>query len=174
MCVNILNILHTPRQNFGVIPVTINSPDLRNLNEVLDVIFKQIGVIGCWGILCEIELIRMSLDFIEDQSTLVQVMAWCRQAPSHCLSQCWPRSLSLYSVTRPQHYNNVIMGEMASQITSLTIVYSNVYSGGDQSKHQSTASLAFVLGIHRGPVNSPHKWIVTRKLFPFDDVIMMI
>ena len=67
------------------------------------------------------------------------------------------------------HYDDVIMGAIASQITSLTIVYSTVYSGADQSKHQSSASLAFVWGIHRG---SPHKWPVTRKMFPFDDVIM--
>ena len=59
-----------------------------------------------------------------------------------------------------RHYDDVIMGAMASQITSLTIVYSTVYSGADQSKHQSSASLAFVWGIHRGPVNSPHKWPV--------------
>ena len=70
------------------------------------------------------------------------------------------------------HYDDVIMGAIASQITSLTIVYSTVYSGADQSKHQSSASLALVRGIHRGPVNSPHKWPVTRKMFPFDDVIM--
>ena len=70
------------------------------------------------------------------------------------------------------HYDDVIMGAIASQITSLTIVYSTVYSGLDQRKHQSSASLAFVWGIHRGPVNSPHKWPVTRKMFPFDDVIM--
>ena len=57
------------------------------------------------------------------------------------------------------------MGSMASQITSLTIVYSAVYSGEDQRKHQSSASLAFVRGIHRGPVNSPHKWPVTRNFF---------
>ena len=44
----------------------------------------------------------MSLDFAKDKSTLVQVMAWCRQATSHYLSQCWPRSLSPYSVSRPQ------------------------------------------------------------------------
>ena len=69
------------------------------------------------------------------------------------------------------HYYDVIMGAIASQITSLTIVYSTVYSGADQSKHQSSASLAFVWGIHP-PVNSPHKWPVTRKMFPFDDVIM--
>ena len=66
------------------------------------------------------------------------------------------------------------MGAIATQITSLTIVYSTVYSGADQSKHQSSASLAFVWGIHRGPVNSPHKWPVTRKMFPFDDVIMYL
>ena len=70
------------------------------------------------------------------------------------------------------HYIDVIMGLMASQITSLTIVYSRVYSGSDQRKHQSNASLAFVWGIHRSLVNSPHKRPVTRKMFPFDDVII--
>ena len=80
-------------------------------------------------------------------------------------------SLSSYSM-RVQHYGDVVMTTMASQITTLTIVYSTVYSGADQRKHQSSASLAFVQGIHRGPVNSPHKWPVTRKMFPFDDVIM--
>ena len=64
------------------------------------------------------------------------------------------------------------MGVNASQITSLTVVYSDVYSGVDQRKHQSSASLAFVRGIHRGPMNFPHKWPVTQKMFPFDDVIM--
>ena len=72
------------------------------------------------------------------------------------------------------HYDDVIMGTIASQITSLTSVYSTVYSGADQSKHQSSASLAFVWGIHRGPVNSPHKWPVTRKMSSFDDVIMRV
>ena len=66
------------------------------------------------------------------------------------------------------------MGAIASQITSLTTVYLTIYSGADQRKHQSSASLTFVRGIHRGPVNSPHKWPVTRKMFPFDDVIMYI
>ena len=65
------------------------------------------------------------------------------------------------------------MGTMRSQITSLTIVYSTDYSDADQSKYQSSASLAFVRGIHRRPVNSPHKWPVMRKMFPFDDVIMI-
>ena len=63
------------------------------------------------------------------------------------------------------HYNDVIMGAIASQITSLTIVYSTIYSDTDQRKHQGSALLAFVWGIHRGPVNSPHKWPVTQKYF---------
>ena len=70
------------------------------------------------------------------------------------------------------HYSDVIMGTIASQITSLTIVYSTVYSDADQRKHQSSTSLAFVWGIHWGAVNSPHKWPVTRKMFQFDEVIM--
>ena len=73
----------------------------------------------------------------------------------------------------PTHYDDVTMGTIASQITSLASVYSIVYSSADQRKHQSSVSLAFVWGIHRGPVNSPHKWPVTRKMFPFDDVIMV-
>ena len=70
------------------------------------------------------------------------------------------------------HYSDVIMDAMVYQITSLTIVYLIVYSGADQRKHQRSASLAFVRGIHRWPVNSSHKWPVPRKMFPFDDVIM--
>ena len=70
------------------------------------------------------------------------------------------------------HYNDDIMGAMASQITSLTIVYWTVHSRADQRKHESSASLAFVWGIHRWPVNSLHKWPVTRKMFPFDEGIM--
>ena len=69
------------------------------------------------------------------------------------------------------HCSDVIMGAIASQIASLTIVHSTVYSGADHRKHQNSASLAFVRGIHREPVNSPHKGPVTRKMFPFDDVI---
>ena len=64
------------------------------------------------------------------------------------------------------------MTMLASQITSLPVVCSIVYSDVNQRKHQSSASLAFVREIHRGPVNFPHKWPVTRKMFPFDDVIM--
>ena len=70
------------------------------------------------------------------------------------------------------HYCDVKMGTIASQITSLTIIYSIVYSGTDQRKHQSSASLAFVRRIHRWSVNSPRIWPVPRKILPFDDAIM--
>ena len=70
------------------------------------------------------------------------------------------------------HHSDVIMSAMVSQITSLKIVYSTVYSDVNLRKHQSSESLAFVRGIHRRPVNSPHKGPVTRKMYPFDDVII--
>ena len=88
---------------------------------------------------------------------ILQEVWWIfwRNSPSHRVTLHWRHN-----------------GTIASQITSLTIVYSTVYSDAAQRKYQSSASPAFVRGIHRGPVNSPHKWPVTRKTFPFDDVIM--
>ena len=68
------------------------------------------------------------------------------------------------------HYSDVIMSAMASQITGVSMVCSTVCSGADQRKHQSSASLDFVWGIHRWLLDSPHKGPVTRKMFPFDDV----
>ena len=56
-----------------------------------------------------------------------------------------------------KHYIDVTMTTMASKITSLTVVYSIVYSDADQRKHQSSASLAFVWGIHRD------RWIPRTK-----------
>ena len=70
------------------------------------------------------------------------------------------------------HYSDVIMSTKASRITGVSIVYSTICSGANQRKHQSSASLAFVRGIHRWPMNSPHKGSVTWKMYPFDDVIM--
>ena len=86
-----------------------------------------------------------------------------------CLAPCSTKPSTRIGIT---HYSDILMGMMASQITSLPIVYSNVYSGTDQRKHQSSVSLAFVWGIHWWQVNSPYKWPVTQKMFPFDDVIM--
>ena len=77
-------------------------------------------------------------------------------------------------IVRGLHYNDVIMGAMASQITSVTIAYSIVCSSPDQRKHRSSASLAVVRGIHRGPMNSSHKGPVTQKMFPLNDVMMIL
>ena len=97
--------------------------------------------------------------FIMRNSIYLYIVFWHNEGIVHCHEErC--------------HNDDVRMGAIAYEITSLTIVYSSVYSGAYQSKHQSSASLAFVWRIHRGPVNSPHKWPVTRKMFPFDDVIM--
>ena len=101
---------------------------------------------------------------------------WCYEMKNTLyITSSFTRNPSTDSpLLRTSHYGDVIMSAIASQITSLTIVYSTVYSDADQRKHQSSASLAFVRGIHRGPVNSPHKWPATRKTFPFDDVIMNV
>ena len=112
-------------------------------------------------------------------------MSWCHHSMQFICNEsvpnlCWQHRVhnsslqvhSYYLVTDSLHYCDAIMGTVASQITSLAILYTTVYPDADQSKHQSSASLAFVWGIHRGPVNSPHKRPVTRKMFPFDDVIM--
>ena len=64
------------------------------------------------------------------------------------------------------------MSVMAFQITSVSIVYSTVYSDADRKNHQSYVSLAFVRELHRWSMNSPQKGSVTQKMFPFDDVIM--
>ena len=77
-----------------------------------------------------------------------------------------------YQGLHTHHYCDAIMGAMASQITSVSTVWSAVCSGADQRKHQSSASPALVRGIHRSPVDSPHKRAGTRKMFPFVDVIM--
>ena len=83
----------------------------------------------------------------------------------------WP-SDALWCCRSRSTVVQVMADMMASLITDVSIVYSPVCSGADQRKHQSSASLAFVWGIHRWPVNSPHKGPVTRKMFPFHDVIM--
>ena len=118
----------------------------------------------------------------------------CSQWPNHYLASIgsdnglapnkwWPSLVTYISVTRLQFNKasflfvpsgDAIMSAMTSPILSVSIVYSAVCSGADQRKHQNFASLAFVRGIHHWPVNSPHnEGPVTRKMFPFDDVIMV-
>ena len=72
------------------------------------------------------------------------------------------------------HYNDGIRSAIASQMTGISIVSSTLCSGADRRKHQNSASLAFARGIHRWPADSSHKGPATRKMFPFDGVIMVI
>ena len=75
-------------------------------------------------------------------------------------------------ILRQGNDDDVIMGAMASQLTDVSIVCSTVCSGANRRKHQSSASVAFARPINRWPMDSPHKGPVTRKMFPFDEVIM--
>ena len=93
---------------------------------------------------------------------------WHHNFMAGCGSLLWANTCCLWSGIKSWPGS----GCLQRQITSLTIVFSTAYSDTDQKKHQSSASLVFVQEIHQGPVNSPHKWPVTRKMFPFDDVIM--
>ena len=117
---------------------------------------------------------KMKLNDGHERNGSIRKIVSCVFRVAGCVkSQGTERGKVLGSDGKLAHnYNDVIMSTMASQITRLTIVYSSAYSGTDQRKHQSSASLAFVRGIHRRPVNSPHKGPVTRKMLPFDDVIM--
>ena len=145
------------------------------------VIFNLILVVNGWGISCETALIWMSLDHIYGKSTLVQVMAWCRQATSHYLSQCWPRSQSPYGVTRPQWADELNQNPVNSPVqtnwTTKTVLWTNkilrdlTISFGwisyiAQSPHDDVIKWKhfryrryrpFVRGIPWSPVNSPHK-----------------
>ena len=95
------------RYNCLLLAVDINSlAPGRFEYSFIKTIFKLILAFDGWSLSYGIVLRCMSLDLTVDKSTLVQVMAWCRQATSHHLSQCWPRSLLPCSVTRPQWYQN--------------------------------------------------------------------
>ena len=99
---------------------------------------------------------------------IVQDIMWLCKYDTSTWSDIWFLRITDFRGdirARSCHINDVIMGEIASQITSLTTVYSTVYSDADQRKHQSSASQAFLRGIQRGPLNSPHKWPVLRKMF---------
>ena len=93
-------------------------------------IFQIISVIDGWVISCEFALRWMSLDLTDDKSPLVQVMAWCRQATSHYLSQWWPRYLLPYGITRPQwvdlwsvslRFNDILLWAISQEIPQPSI-----------------------------------------------------
>ena len=117
----------------------------------------------------------MWLPRLEIKFTFIQTPGINTLARSHTHAQTKQKSNKTMPIIKCDcmvHYSDGIMSAMASQITSITIVYSIAYSGAHQRKHRRSASLAFMTGIHRWPVNSPHKRPVTRKMVPFDDVVM--
>ena len=91
-------------------------------------IFNPISMIDGWGISCEIALRWMSLDLTDDMSTLIQVMAWCHQATSHYLSQCWPRYMSPYGITRPQWVDSIAHGFFGTMLFNGMYILGDVYS----------------------------------------------
>ena len=107
--------------------------------------------------------------YFQWKSSIINALLWA--VGTTWSSNLFPRPCE-YILVAWLHYSDVIMSTMASQITDVSIVCSTFCSGADQRKHESSASLAFVRGIHRWPVNSPHKGPVTRKMFKYDDVIM--
>ena len=132
-------------------------------------IFKSILLHSAWG---GHEMLRT----IHQHFVICLFHLWlasCLKSSSRSLISNAIDIVSSASPLITAHYNDVIMGTIASQITSLTIVFSTIYLDTYQRKHQSSASLVFVWGIHWKLVNSPHKWPVTRIMFPFHDVIMI-
>ena len=110
------------------------------------------------NVVCEMAAILFREGFVNAPRSAVNRGPWGQKSRMECRSNAY--------------YSDVIMNTIASQITGVSIVYSTVCSGADQRNYQSSTSLAFVRGIHRWPVNSPYKRPVTRKTYPFDDIIM--
>ena len=106
------------------------------------------------------------------KSTVTNCVLWAiRVHDCHIiLSLC--RITVFRSAVEYGHYSDVIMSTMASQITEESIVCAPVCSGADK-KHQSSVSLSFGRGIYRWPVDSPHNGPETRKIFSFDDIILI-
>ena len=120
---------------------------------------------GCYCILCLCYFLAKSYGWIPNETIDWSYTSMCLDVSAGQFAKwCHEDNNLLLNITKfLPHYTDVIMGAIASQFTSLAIVYSTIYSDADQRKHQSSQSLAFVWGIHRGPVNSPYKWPVTRK-----------
>ena len=150
-----------------------------------DVLFYDNQIINhnCYIIMYRMVLIQSILIFVKENWTHLRtprsVMSISVSTEKLYLHEIkytyiWKRYLSCIDCamyTTHWHYNYVIMSATVSQITGISIVCLTVCSGTNQRKHQSSASRAFVKGIHRWPVDSPHKGPVTQKMFPFDDVV---
>ena len=113
-----------------------------------------------------------SLQYLTKGSPYFTLMGKPWGTPVRPLEKCY-RTQHLRCRKPHHHYSDVAMKATPSEIIGVPSVYSTGRSGADQRIHQSFASLTFVRGIHRWPINTPNKGPVTRKMFPFHDVIMM-
>ena len=120
-------------------------------------IFKLSLVTDGWCVSCEIALRWISLDLTADKSTLVQVMAWCHEATSHYLSQCWPISMSPYDVTRPQW----VKGEKFSE-----------YIKGKPS--QISGSICHPWCSSSGSIISPWDWLLIYQHEKWVDTVVAL
>ena len=116
---------------------------------------QNIVVIGC--VYFTLECFEFSSNFEFDRNMLSGTGAWFLFLLLHFFMIYVTSDAKVALNYIMSHYNDVIMSAMTFQITSASIVYSTVCSAADQSKHQSSASMAFVRGIHRRPVDSSHK-----------------
>ena len=149
------NLLHSKRYQELQMPSILQAERMINMRSVIFVFIFYLKAFE-------------QLTLVEEPSMVSTHAGMVKHICVAGLGHHWFR---LLPINWTSHYTDVRMSPMAPQITSLTIVYSTVYSGAYQGEHQSSAALAFVRGIHRWPVNSLHKGPVTRKMFPFDDVI---
>ena len=142
------------------------------MNKITNFHFKK----GIKNVVCDVVVIYSSPNVLIDLFARLDLLYALIYIYTYIyILQCENHGLFCSKIRISQfcdHYSDFIMSAMASQIPGVTIVYITICSGADQRKHQSSASLAFVRGIHRWPVNSAHKGPVMRKMFPFDDVIM--
>ena len=99
-----LKLIHVSKRVYRAFVTNSLAPRIFEQN-FRSMIFKLILVIDGSCVSCEIAVRWISLDFTDDKSTLVQVMAWCREATSHYLSQCWLRFMLPYDVNRQQGVN---------------------------------------------------------------------
>ena len=110
-------------------------------------IFMLILVVGDWDIFSAIALRRKSEGLTDDKSTLGQVMAWCRQAPSHYLSHCWARSMSPYGVTRPQWVNSLWPNGTIWHTAGLDAYFFPNLAVGQPSNNMDLSEIEIYLGI---------------------------
>ena len=129
-----------------------------------------------WSLRCiSFEIVHrgMSLDLTYDKSTLVQVMAWCREATSHYRSQCWPRSLSSYGVTRPHWVN--IYWHFISFVKADKLITNDVVNDiaicPDDTRSQGISTHGIVVVYtkysvtHKGNLNNPNPLPVVLNFF---------